>query len=344
MKGYHMQNEITEKQKLLDDYGHLANPGYAKRLLFEYSRQAIKASGWRIKEWDYYATLNDDYGISVTIADLSYSAMISAVFFDFKQKICFKKTKLLWFTFGKLKMPESSETGNVIYDSKGYHFEFIRNDKERKLNATIKDFLPKQDLHVELILDDLKDESMVIATPWKDKPKAFYYNQKINCMPTSGTVKIGEKVYSFDKKNSFSVLDWGRGVWTYKNTWYWGSASGLVAGKRFGFNIGYGFGDTTKASENMIFYEGKAHKFDRVQFIIDQNDYLKPWKFTSNDHRFEMVLEPIIDRQDTMNVIIIKNLGHQVFGKYYGFAILDDGTKIEVDGLLGFAEQITNHY
>jgi len=339
-----MQNEIVEKQKLLDENGHLANPGYAKRLLFEYSRKAIKASGWRIKEWDYYATLNDDFGVSFTIADLSYSALIGAVFFDFKNKTHIKKTKMLWFTFGKMHMPESSEQGNAIYDSPDCHFEFIREENQRKIRVSMLKFSGEETLSADLVIDDLKDESMVIATPWKEKPKAFYFNQKINCMPTAGLVKIGEKEYAFEKTTSFTVLDWGRGVWTYKNTWFWGSASGMAQGKRFGFNIGYGFGDTTKASENMIFYDGKAHKFDRVEFIVDTSDYLRPWHITSNDHRFEMVMEPLIDRQDDTNFVIISNLGHQVFGKYYGFAILDDGTKIEVNGLLGFAEKITNHY
>jgi len=339
-----MQNEILVKQKLLDEKGHLANPGYAKHLLFEYSRKAIRASGWRIKEWDYYASLNEDYGVSFTIADLSYSALIGAVFFDFKKNVCYKKTKLLWFTFGKLHMPESSEKGDAHYHSPDCDFDFLRGENDRKLIVRVKDFLPGQELVSELRLEDLKDDSMVIATPWKENPLAFYYNQKVNCMPTSGFVRIGTDEYHFDPAKTFSVLDWGRGVWTYKNTWYWGSASGLVGGKRFGFNIGYGFGDTAKASENMIFYEGKAHKFDRVEFSLDPNDFLKPWRFTSNDHRFEMRLEPSIDRQDTMNLGILKNLGHQVFGKYYGFVILDDGTKLDINGLLGFAEKITNHY
>ena len=94
---------------------------------------------------------------------------------------------------------------------------------------------------------------MVIATPF-DKDKHFYYNQKINCMRAEGTVTYGyhNRTYTFDPADSFAVLDWGRGVWTYKNTWYWGSASGLVDGEKFGFNIGYGFGNTRAASENML--------------------------------------------------------------------------------------------
>ena len=38
-----------------------------------------------------------------------------------------------------------------------------------------------------------------------------------------------------------------------------------------GFNIGYGFGDTSNATENMVFYNGKAHKLEDVKFNIPLN-------------------------------------------------------------------------
>ncbi len=339
-----MQNQITEKQKLLNEKGLLANPGYAIRSVFDYSRKEIAASKWRIKEWDYYATLNKDFGVSFTIADLGYSYLISAVFFDFVNKSYTKKNKIGWFSFGKLNLPSSSTTGNVSFHGNGFDFDFIREDNQRKLICKIIDYLPGVNLESELVIQSPDEDSIIMATPWKENQKAFYYNQKINCMPTSGYVTIGDNKYSFDPLSTFTVLDWGRGVWTYKNTWYWGSASGIVNGKRFGFNIGYGFGDTTKATENILFYDGHAHKLDQVIFHIDENNFLNPWKFTSNDQRFELTLEPLIDREDNTNFLIIKNLGHQVFGNYHGHVILDDGTKLEIRNLLGFAEKITNHY
>ncbi len=339
-----MQNQIVEKQRLLNELGQLANPGYALKPLFAYSRKDIAASVWRIKEWDYYAALNQDYGVSFTIADLGYSYLISAVYFDFKKSLCYKKNKIGWFSFGNLKMPETSESGNVSFHGSGFDFDFLRFADHRKLVCKIKDFLPGKDLESELTIEAKSEDSIVMATPWKDSPKAFYYNQKINCMPTSGYVRIGEETNHLSPNETFTVLDWGRGVWTYKNTWYWGSASGLVNGKRFGFNIGYGFGDTSKASENILFYDGVGHKLDQVTFHLDTTDYKKPWVFTSNDQRFELTMTPIIDRQDTTNFVIIKNLGHQVFGHFNGFVVLNDGTKLEINNLLGFAEQITNHY
>ncbi len=339
-----MQNQITEKQKLLNEKGRLANPGFAFHPLFEYSRNEIAASVWRIKEWDYYATLNNDYGFSCTIADLGYSYLVGAVFLDFNQKSYQKKTKIGWFSFGKLNMPSTSEKGDVHYTKDGYDFHFIRKDNERLIECRIDAFDGNKPLYAKLEIRDMKDETMVIATPWNENLKAFYYNQKINCMPTNGRVSIGDKTVHFQEDTAFTVLDWGRGVWTYKNTWYWGSASGVVDGKRFGFNIGYGFGNTAKATENMLFYDGKAHKLDQVEFHIDPTDYMKPWVFTSPDHRFELTMEPLIDRQDTTNFLIIKNLGHQVFGRFKGYVVLDDGTKLIIDQLTGFAEQITNHY
>ena len=173
---------------------------------------------------------------------------------------------------------------------------------------------------------------MVICTPF-DKPGHFYYNQKINCMRAAGTVRIGGQTYTFDPADSFGVLDWGRGVWTYHNTWYWGSASGQVDGVPFGWNIGYGFGDTSAASENMLFYGGRAHKLGQVTFHIPmagkRENYLAPWRFTSDDGRFEMDFAPILDRAACTDVKLIKSDQHQVFGRFTGTALLDDGSRIE---------------
>jgi hypothetical protein len=67
-------------------------------------------------------------------------------------------------------------------------------------------------------------------------------------------------------------LDWGRGVWPYNNTWYWSSINGEYNGHLYGFNLGYGFGDTSKATENMFFFDKQAYKLDDIIFSIPQKD------------------------------------------------------------------------
>ncbi len=339
-----MNHQVKKRQPLLNELGHLNEPGFAYKEIFEYDRKMITASKWRIKEWDYYNCMNDDFAFSFTVADLGYLGMLTASYLDFKTGEETKKTIMTPFPFGRFNLPNSVDSGNVQVAGKKYSFNFILEAKKRHLQIFVKDFHKGEDLKANLILEQPNDDRMLIATPWAEKPKAFYYNQKVNCMPTSGKVTIGDNIYKYDKQKHFSVLDWGRGVWTYKNTWYWGSMSTLVDGKRFGFNIGYGFGDTSKASENMLFYDGKAHKLDTVEFILDDTDMMKPWTFTSSDKRFELVMTPVLDRVDHTNLLIIKNFGDQVFGKFNGHVILDDGTKLEIKDCMGFAEKITNQY
>ena len=211
------------------------------------------------------------------------------------------------------------------------------------LKMNYKTFDNKQGISCDIKLTDEPQDSMVIATPWAEDKKAFYYNQKINCMRASGTVTYKGKIYTLNPETDFAGLDWGRGVWTKDNYWYWGSGSGQINGVPFGFNLGYGFGDTTAASENVIFYDGKANKFDDVVFNISDN-YTDPWTIKSSDGRFDMDFTPIIDRNALIDVKVIVTDQHQVFGKMNGTAVLDDGTKIELKDFICFAEKVHNKY
>ncbi|MGF6376325.1 hypothetical protein M2140_001397 [Clostridiales Family XIII bacterium PM5-7] len=344
-----MQHQITKTAPLLDEQGHLTEPGYATALLPVYRRSAIKAPGWRIKEWDYYYVGNEDYGIALTIADNSYMGLDSISFLDFNTPWEHTASPMTFFTGGKIGLPASSAYGITTHQGKHHSITFDVSEQVRKLTFHMDNFYQGKPISGVITLTEPPCDSMVIATPFAGKPKHFYYNQKINCLPASGSFTFDGTEYTFDPANSFGVLDWGRGVWTYKNTWYWGSASGLADGVPFGFNIGYGFGDTSAASENMLFYNHKAHKLDQVEFHIPKTadgkeDYLKPWTFTSNDDRFALDFVPIIDRFSDSNVLVIRSNQHQVFGKFNGTVILDDGTKVQVKDLLGFAEKVANKW
>jgi hypothetical protein len=163
-------------------------------------------------------------------------------------------------------------------------------------------------------------------------------------MRAEGWIDYDGRRYCFDPQTDFGTLDWGRGVWTYDNTWLWGSGNCDLNGKPFGFNIGYGFGNTTAATENVLFYDGTVHKLDDVTFHIPDDDYLKPWTFTSSDGRFEMEFSPILDRSAKLDYKVILTDQHQVFGRMSGRAVLDDGTALTIKDVLCFAEKVHNKY
>lgn len=337
-------HEITSRQKVLNPDGSLREPGYSKRPCQIYSRDQIKAPKFRIKEWDYYLVTSNEYGIALTMADLGYIGMLSVSLLDFTIPWEHTETQIIPLPMGKMKMPESSTEGNSKYATKRVNMEFYNNPDSRDIICTFKNFHEGKDLSCEIHLDEPEADSIVISIPWKENKKAFYYNRKHNCMRASGQVKFDGKTYTFDPCTDFGVLDWGRGVWTYKNNWLWATGSGQVDGVPFGFNLGYGFGDNSAATENMIFYDNVGHKIDDVEFIIPPDDYMLPWKFTSSDGRFEADFFPIIDRQAKLDFKLVISDQHQVFGRMTGKAVLDDGRVIEFKDFLCSCEDIYNQY
>lgn len=340
-----MQNKL-KPGKLLNEDGNLNEAGYAFSLVKEYNRNDIKAKWHRIKEWDYYYIGNKNFGIALTIADNSYMWLCTASFLNFEEKREVTKSKMGALSKGKTNLPSTSEIGDVFKKGKGFSFEFFNNGKERHLLVHYEKFNGKDDYDVDVILTKMVNDSMVIATPW-DEDKHFYYNQKINCLKAKGKAKFGDNEYSLD--DCYGVLDWGRGVWTYKNTWYWSSMNGVnEKGQAIGFNLGYGFGNTSAASENMVFFDKIAYKLEDVKFNIPVNDkneceFTKQWTFTSSDKSINMTFDPIIDRFTDTNILVIQTLQHQVFGKFNGIIKIDD-KEIIIKDQLGFAEKVYMKY
>ena len=343
-----MQHKIIKPSRLLDKKGELIQKGYALFPILKYNRADV-ARKLRLKEWDYYLIYNDNYATALTVGETINFVLISATFIDFSEVS--EKTKYIIRTISKKKfrMPKSSTVGDIVYHDKVISVSFRHIDDTRHINLKIKNFDEGRDFDAFFVLTNEPEDSMVIATPFDEDKKAFYYNRKIIGMRASGIVKYKDNIYSFSPINSFGILDWGRGVWPYKTIWYWGAAQGTVWGNVFAFNIGYGFGNTSAATENMLFLNGKASKLHDVKFHIPKNennnyDYMKPWKFTSSDGRLDLTFTPLLDRNACLSVLILSTNQHQVFGKYSGSAILDDGTIIYFNDLLGFAERVENRW
>jgi len=341
------EHEITVSKPLLDSAGNLTEAGYCRTLLPVYSKPRSFQARFHTKEWDYYYIGNPHYALALTIADNGYMGLDSISFLDFDRKWEVTKSKMQTMTMGKKMLPLTSVSGDVASRGKGYALEFQNPGPSRHLSAAMEDFKDGQKITADITLSSIPAQSMVICTPF-DKPGHYYFNQKINTMRASGKVHIGPVTYEFDPGDSFATLDWGRGIWTYQNTWYWSSLNADVNGHAFGWNLGYGFGNTAAATENALFYDGKLHKLTNVSFGIPmkdgKEDYLRPWRFTSEDNRFFMDFEPILDRSARTDLGFLKSDQHQVFGRFTGRVTLDGGDVLPVREFFGFAEKVENKW
>jgi len=339
-----MQNEITTKDKLLDDRGHLKHRGYSRFPVLEYNPENINVyplsflNRLRLKEWDYYGVTTKDFYFSVTVSNIGYAGFVFAYFIDFHEKIMTEEGILTPLGRGCI-LPRSSASGDIVFRHKKADIHFQRLDSSRILKVSWPAFDKGKGLSVELEASQPPElESIIVATPiGKNR---FYYNQKINCMPVKGKIVVGDRRLELRPEDALLTLDWGRGVWEYSSFWNWASASGfLPSGQTIGLNIGKGFGDLSRATENCFFIDGKMTKLEWVEWDYDPSDFMKPWSFSSGDGRLELAFEPFFDRVATTKLLIIDSEVHQLFGKYSGTLKTDSGEKIEVSDLIGWAEE-----
>ena len=345
-----MQNEILTSMIIPDPNGLLPNPGWARSEVMQYERKNVKAPWFRKKEWDYYLFNTPEAAVAFTISDLGYVGLLSASFLDLKEGTEHTESEIAVLPRGR-----KFGLGTAVADAHGechtkrLDMTFENEGDHRRIRCTFRNFDGDKALTADLAVYEPEMEAMYIATPWKEKPTAFYYNCKRNCLEAEGTVTYGDRTLTLERENCLGVLDWGRGVWTYDNTWYWGTGSGRLNGEAFGFNLGYGFSDRSSASENALYWQGKIHKLSEVTFGIPAGAdgkpaYTEPWTITSDDGRFNGTFTPILDRKACMNFGVIISDQHQVFGQMNGEAITDEGEKLVMNDFVCALEVVRNKY
>jgi len=338
-----MEREITKKTRLLDDKGRLESPGYARNMMFEYDRSRIKAGPLSLKEWDFYQLGMGGHILQMTIGHLSYIANFSAKLIDVTAGTVKSFSPLRLFPLRSMHMPVNPEEENVI-EARGRDFTMRFDAKrDRRILTMQAGDAGIGDIKIDIELKcDPENEKMVIATPFFKKNQ-FYLNYKENFYGASGAVKFGDTVVNAGPEDC-AVLDWGRGVWPFRHEWFWGNGAAFTAGGRFGFNIGWGFGDLRNASENMFFWNGKAYRLGRLLVERDENNYTAPWKFRDETGCFDFEMTPVFDNFNRTKIAFIQTQCHQVFAKFNGIAVLPDGKKIEVHDMLAFCEHAQNRW
>ncbi|WP_319756326.1 DUF2804 domain-containing protein [uncultured Sphaerochaeta sp.] len=346
-----MDHEVTQKQDLLTKKGRIKEEGWARHPLWRYDRSFIKGGRLRIKEWDYYAVINTEkrYAVTATISDLGYAALFAISYIDFERKAVSQTDAIRFFPLGKIGLSASStEDNQVSWSNTKLRLAFIKKGTQRHLMVACPSLvLPDGSVGLDfdiVLTQEPESESLNIATSWSEQRKAFYLNEKVNCLPAKGNIRRGMEHEELLSGEAWGVLDWGRGRWTYTNTWYWASASTLVENVPFGLNLGYGFSDRSTASENAIFYNGKIHKLGTVEFVFSREELSKAWRIKDDQGRLNMVFTPVVDRSSKTNFIVIQSQQHQLFGYFSGTCILDDGSEIAIKEVPGFAEEVYNRW
>ena len=343
------QIEYKVPTKLLSEDGNLLVRGWARHNIFDYDRTKAVPQ-WRGKEWDFYQVSNGKYLVQISCANISIGGYAAASIINLSTGETHTSMDLFLGGKNEYVLPANGDVPNNFKFKHGkVELEFDTGKTSRTLwyKGIAKG---KQLVECNFQMDLFPNhENITIVTPFIGKPTRFFMTMKQNCMPCAGTFKIGDKVFEFNKEDTFCVLDWGRGIWPHKNCWYWGNGSKYIIDDKgnkhiFGFEITWGIGDESYASETCLFYDGKASKIGAVDTeIFPKGRWMEPWHFVSDDGKFDMTMTPYYNNSTGTKVLgLIGAKCDQIHGLWNGTVILEDNTKLVIKDMYAFCEYVEN--
>ena len=341
-----LQTEYVEPTDLLAEDGTLLAKGWARHNVFDYDRQRSRPVAHR-KEWDFYQISNGRYMAQVSFANITLAGFASAILVDLATgKVIANPTAV--FVGGKNKYVLPAK-GDAPHDYE-FHvgkatFAVAADERRRTLRFCMKDVECRFEMDVP---DGL--ENITTVLPFAGHPTRYFMTTKQNCMPTAGHFRVGDKVIDFDKADTFCVLDWGRVNTPYRLVWYWGNGSTRILddeGKEhlFGFEITWGIGDESNATETCMFWDGKAYKFGAVDVrtFPKPDKYMQPWVFESQDGKFNLTMTPTLDHHSDLNALVVRMHSHQVHGLWNGTVEIE-GKTYRIKDMYAFCEYVENRW
>ena len=334
-----MNHEVKNQQKLLNKHGHLNEKGYAKHMNFVYNRECVKEFPLKLKEWNFYQFQKDHYVIQLTIGHVSYMSQASINVIDLDTGRKWSIGTMKPFSIPRLDL-DPEDPSKVSFCDKNFQLSFKVTTNKRILRFE-GSHAEYGEVAVELVVDhDLLNEKLVIATPF-DKPTQFYLNYKENYYHADGFARFGDT--EFDFSNSTGLIDWGRGVWPYSHEWYWGNLTSHIDGVPFGFNIGWGFGDTSHATENIYFYDKKGYKLGKIIGDWDNHDLMAVKHFHDTENKLQFTFTPFYNNHTENKYVVVDTECNQIFGYFSGTIQTEDGTK-EFHDVVAFIEHAVNRW
>lgn len=352
------EREITEPVDLCLPNGRildLASRGWSRRPLH---RANLRGRRLRTKKWDYWGILADDVAIAVTYADVGFLGMVDLWWLHHPSGRSGGRSTPVPFARG-VSLPDRFGTEPLRFDGRGVSVDISDDGDGTEIRARWEaadgPFGSGPGGEIEARIDLPEDlENLHVVIPWTTR--TYQYTAKHQARPARGVLRVGDEEHAFGLPAdadlpaagnrggaAWGVLDVGRGRWPYSTRWNWGGGAGIaVDGETVvGIQLGAKWTEGSGATENGITVNGRLTKIgDEMPWEYDWDHPMEPWRVRHPDGSVDLTLTPTHDKYTGTNAGVLKMVVHQVFGRWTGHVTDGEtGRRVEVDGVLGFAEE-----
>ena len=309
--------------------------GWSRRPL----HQCNLSGHWpRKKRWDYWCVTTDTHLLSLTFAHVDYLGILNVGLFDYATRTLVEKTLVLPLGAG-ITQPETVGGGDMHFSGMGLSIEILEEAGGTRLRGSFlkRDVSFAADVFVAL---PTGHETLNVVIPWSDD--CFQFTSKHNTRPAHGSVTVNSRTYTFGPENhAFGCLDYGRGIWPYRTTWNWASASGIQGRHTVGLNLGGQWTDGTGMTENGLCIDGRLHKLsEELIFTYDRTNFMAPWRIrTPASERVDLSFTPFFLKEGKLNLLLLAAELHVGFGHFSGHVVTDEGERIAIRDLMGWSEE-----
>lgn len=318
--------------------------GELNRAAVGWSRQPLHRCNlnghWpRKKRWDFWAVTTDTHMLSVVYGCTDYVGTVAVTWLEYARGTRVEQVRILPLAYG-MRFPETVGGGAMRYESRKLMLRLEEEPGGTRIGAAFRSARGDRLEADILVARPPAHESLNVVIPWSSR--SFQFTSKQNTRPATGTVLFNGESFRFDHSNqAFGCLDFGRGVWPFQTVWNWGAASGWQDGLLVGLQLGGKWTDGTGMTESALCLNGRLHKVSEpLIWAYDIRDYRRPWRiYAPHERRVDLTFLPLIKVAQRLELGVIGTDLHWVLGHYEGTVVADNGDRIAVANLLGWAEE-----
>jgi hypothetical protein len=284
----------------------------------------------RRKRWEYWALATPRHLLAVVVADVDYIGLAAVTLLDLASGERFEAGAVTPAGLG-VRLPDGVNTAPVRFRCPGVRVAIEPRPGEVGIRASARSLRGHRVEADVVAVYPPGQQTLDVTVPF-DRERSHFTSKHVG-LPARGRVTWDGEPLPFD--DAWACLDHGRGVWPYRTSWCWAAAAGTSGGRRVAFNLGALWTDGTGTTENGFWIDGRLH---RIGATLTFRRASPGWLVEGLG--VSLAATPVRERPLQANLGVLRADLDWTMARFTGSLADDEGTRLDVEGLLGWCERL----